>query len=141
MARTTAAERQYERLLRRAKMGTTLTSQRVYYSARDPLEPKTVERVDPRLNDGRQYRGVLRRAHCVDVSDVAATGPEGVKGEVISFQCDGKPRKSATYRASHTHGGNRGLLRENVVCKVSQPFTAAKPRNPGPPPATRPKKR
>lgn len=110
----------YRALLARAELhthlGATITSDRVYYSLRNPPREATYDR------SAHVYFGKLERGSCVDATDPERATPEGLSAEQIRYVCTGRPPPSHVFQRSAVHKGNEGLLNGAVECRVTRPF-------------------
>jgi hypothetical protein len=99
--------------------GDELSSEKVYYSAREPL--RSVQR--ERTEEGPEcWRGKVKRGDCTDVSDPSCAQPRKLSGRTILFACQEKPGPGTTYHRSNTHQGTRGLLMARVNCEIAQTY-------------------
>ena len=92
--------------------GAALESERVYYSARDPLRYRL---------HGRQFEGKISRGTCIDCAPIQAGNQEdpvpGLRAEKIGFSCLAEPT-AHLFRRKGNHRGNRGLLTDEVRCEI-----------------------
>lgn len=120
-------DREYESLLDRARVavqeGAVLESNRVYYSARDPLGTVLELSGDEAAEaGGRRFRGKISRGVCVEAQNTTAQTPRGLSGLRIGFLCNERPQRSRVYRRTGVHRGNCGLIEDRAHCKVLVPY-------------------
>jgi len=118
----------YETLRERSSalrnVGDSLSSARVYYSARDRLSDVACVTTRGKDTDKQTtYRGKINRGDCVDASDREAGHPRGLSGKRIRFECQEKPGDATVYQRTSTHKGMCGLLEGGVTCRILESYT------------------
>jgi len=98
--------------------GADLSSERVYFTARDPITCAPTKGDKREASRGRQFWGKISRGKCVDAED-GVQNRIALVGRTILYFCDGLPPRTGTlYSRSRVHRGHHGLLQKSVHCEI-----------------------